>query len=210
MIRVFLSNRSCPYKFNSSIDFRLKTTSQVDVIAPSIGLRQRRWWHHWILFNENVSNTRRPGKWRKNCVCHWTVDKSLPGLMMTMYSIPSTWCVKNTYHLERTLIESFCMEFCHREKNLVLNDGFVTLMSLARYGVLKHGNSTDSLFRLTTKKQGSCSALLAQCGGKPPVSDGFSSKRVCNAERASPSSRHPVVPNKRLAICRLMCDQTAS
>ena len=29
------SNRSCPYEFNASIDFWLKTTSHVDVIAPS-------------------------------------------------------------------------------------------------------------------------------------------------------------------------------
>ena len=36
VIGISLSNRSCPYEFNSSIDFCLKTTSQVDVIAPSI------------------------------------------------------------------------------------------------------------------------------------------------------------------------------
>ena len=30
-----LSDRSCPYEFNASIDFWLKTTSYVDVIAPS-------------------------------------------------------------------------------------------------------------------------------------------------------------------------------
>ena len=29
-----LSNRSFPYEFNASIDFWLKTTSHVDVIAP--------------------------------------------------------------------------------------------------------------------------------------------------------------------------------
>ena len=36
IVRVMsLSNRSCPYEFNASIDFWLKTTSHVDVIAPS-------------------------------------------------------------------------------------------------------------------------------------------------------------------------------
>ena len=32
---IFLSNRSCPYEFNASIDFWLKPTSHVDVIVPS-------------------------------------------------------------------------------------------------------------------------------------------------------------------------------
>ena len=36
IVRVIsLSNRSCPYEFNASIDFWLKTTSHANVIAPS-------------------------------------------------------------------------------------------------------------------------------------------------------------------------------
>ena len=37
---ISLSNRSCPYKFNASIDFWHKATSQVDVRAPSIVLNR--------------------------------------------------------------------------------------------------------------------------------------------------------------------------
>ena len=35
LMAISLSNRSCPYEFNASIDCWLKTTSHYDVIAPS-------------------------------------------------------------------------------------------------------------------------------------------------------------------------------
>ena len=41
VIGISLSNRSCPYEFNASIDFWLKITSQVDVITPSTVLTSK-------------------------------------------------------------------------------------------------------------------------------------------------------------------------
>ena len=59
VIGISLSNRSCSYEFNVSIDFWLKTTSQVDVIMLSI-----------ILTTQNVKLLPRPNLCHYLMLCH--------------------------------------------------------------------------------------------------------------------------------------------
>ena len=61
MIAISLCNISGPYEFNSSIDFWLKTTSHVDVIAPST-----------VSTIQNVKLLPSPNLWHSLMLCHVT------------------------------------------------------------------------------------------------------------------------------------------